>query len=378
MAYNASLPIRSSTRSPKRTLFTPDVLPQFLASGWLLTLDAQRVLVGWGEWTHASQPALGSAACYLYLPDFYRESAQPWRFTTAWDVLDRDVFASHVLAGVDGNVNGNIDALHLGLQWLEPSIEEFQTTSWLEIQKGFSERGLRKAVPVVFARTRGRVSIESVLKRLVTQPPQLFPYGFWGEQEGMIGATPEILFAVGQNPDNLQTMALAGTRGKGDRAAELLLSDAKERHEHQLVVDDIKEQLARVGDVRCGETGVLELPSLFHLHTPIEAKLHKRLSLLDLVECLHPTPALGVSPRSLGFLEMKLWDLPQRRGRFGAPFAAVWPEGMHALVAIRNVEWSGEEIRIGSGCGIVPESRLEREWKELALKRESVKRMLGL
>lgn len=344
-----------------------------------MTLDAQRVLIGWGEWSQTSDPETGSDTCYLYLPDFYRESAQPWRFTTAWDVLNRDVFASHVLAGVSGNVNGNIDANDQGFQWLEPSIEEFQATVWREIQKGFSERGLRKAVPVVFARSRGRVSIEAVLKRLVAQPPQLLPYGFWGESEGMIGATPEILFAAGQDSAKIKTMALAGTRGKDDvRASELLFTDAKERHEHQLVIDDIREQLSRVGDVKVGETQVLEFPSLFHLHTPIWAELSKKLTLMDLIECLHPTPALGVSPRQLGFPEMKLWDDPKKRGRFGAPFAAVWPEGMQALVAIRNLEWNGDEIRIGSGCGIVPESQLEREWKELALKRESVKRMLGI
>lgn len=344
-----------------------------------MALDAQRVLIGWGEWNYTFHPESGADACYLYIPDFYRESEQPWRFTTAWDLLDRDVFASHVLSGVSGNVNANIDAHNQGFQWLEPSLEEFQANSWREIQKGFTERGLRKAVPVVFAHSRGRISIEAVLRRLVAQPPQLLPYGFWGSHEGMIGATPEILFAVGQDPAFIKTMALAGTRGKDDvRAAELLYSDAKERHEHQLVIDDIREQLSRIGEVSVGETEVLEFPSLFHLHTPIWAKARKKLSLVDLIECLHPTPALGISPRSLGFSEMKIWDHPQNRGRFGAPFAAVWPEGMQALVAIRNIEWNGEEIRIGSGCGIVPESQLEREWKELALKRESVKRMFGV
>jgi isochorismate synthase EntC len=48
------------------------------------------------------------------------------------------------------------------------------------------------------------------------------------------------------------------------------------------------------------------------------------------------------------------------------------------LVAIRNIQWQDEKIRLGSGCGIVKSSQIEREWQELKLKRESVKRMLSI
>lgn len=372
---NATEPTSNSMASAKRTQFTAEALGEFFKSGWVLTLDAQRVLVGWGEWSLSDKPSTDPETCWLYTPDFYRELAKPWRFTRAWDVLDRQHFATHVLAGVTRNVNAN----EQGFQWLEPVLGELEERSWREIQKGFSERGLRKAVPVVFARAQGRVSIESILKRLVAEPPQLMPYGFWDGEEGVIGATPEVLFAAGQDFNAIETMALAGTRAKDDGLAPFqLMADAKERYEHQLVVDDLKEQLSRLGDVVIGPTQVMELPSLYHLHTRVQARPKKKFTPLDMIECLHPTPALGVAPRRLGFSEMRRWDDPHRRRRFGAPFAAVWPEGMHCVVAIRNIEWNGSHIQLGSGCGVVPESVLEREWKELKLKRDSVRRMLGV
>ena len=95
---------------------------------------------------------------------------------------------------------------------------------------------------------------------------------------------------------------------------------------------------------------------------------------------LHPTPALGVSPRKLGFDEIARWDDVTLRGRYGAPFGVLLPgtEGMRCFVAIRGVQWQDGSVLLGSGCGVVSESVLEREWKELELKRASVKRILAL
>ena len=55
-----------------------------------------------------------------------------------------------------------------------------------------------------------------------------------------------------------------------------------------------------------------------------------------------------------------------------------WNGHMHAVVAIRGVSWSGNEVSLATGCGIVAGSELEREWRELALKRHWVRQSLGL
>jgi len=49
-----------------------------------------------------------------------------------------------------------------------------------------------------------------------------------------------------------------------------------------------------------------------------------------------------------------------------------------SLVAIRNIQWDKNKSYIGSGCGIVKKSELNKEWAELTLKRNSVKKYLGL
>jgi isochorismate synthase EntC len=382
-------------------------LPEFLNNGWFISLgpgpsgprsrssatDAgdfdtfhnDRILVGWGAWREAEQPDGQADTCSLYAPDFYLSGLRkPWRYTPSWDLVDRNQFARTVLTAVGVNVNGKDQ----GFQWVEPARVQFDE-SFRSIRDGMESRGLLKGVPVVFATARGKLDSERkqrILESIFSRHSKPFAYGFWQSgslEEGMIGVTPEVLFTQ-NSPLTLETMALAGTRAKQNayEPRELLLHDPKERKEHQFVVDDLSEVLSGIGKVAVGSTGLVELPTLFHLKTRIEAELGKEFTFEEIVHFLHPTPALGLAPRALGFSEMLNWDDPAARWRFGAPFGVSYREGAeekrHCVVAIRNIQWQDEELRLGSGCGIVAESNPDREWQELELKRNLVKRMLGV
>jgi menaquinone-specific isochorismate synthase len=174
-------------------------------------------------------------------------------------------------------------------------------------------------------------------------------------------------------------MALAGTRPV-TRSHELL-SDAKELREHRLVVDDIARRLAPFGNVEIGALGVMRLPGIAHLITPIFfiESGDEPMSFSEMVRRLHPTAALGVSPRNdAGERWLREADRDVHRRWFGAPFGYEDDRLSIALVGIRNLEWNGREVRIGSGAGIIAESVLELEIDELRQKREQVKALFGL
>jgi menaquinone-specific isochorismate synthase len=42
------------------------------------------------------------------------------------------------------------------------------------------------------------------------------------------------------------------------------------------------------------------------------------------------------------------------------------------------VVWQGGQVLLPSGCGVIDESRLVNEWRELRLKRNSVKQVFGI
>ena len=125
----------------------------------------------------------------------------------------------------------------------------------------------------------------------------------------------------------------------------------------------------------------MDLGSIVHFLTRLRVHLHEEATDLNaLVGQLHPTPALGACPRGKGALE----DLVGYRNRlgvpqnFGAPFGVLHDGTFEVFVAIRNLSWDGRDVFLPSGVGLVEGSRFDREWRELALKRNSVKSLLGV
>lgn len=265
------------------------------------------------------------------------------------------------------------------LSWKEPARADFDG-AFARVQNLISQGQIDKAVPVVFARASGEVGAARKARWLLEAlgaPEVLWPYGFWTADEGVLGVTPETLFRV--EGRRLTTMALAGTLAKSDGSAEDLRRSQKDQHEHRLVVEDVRAQLGSFGHVRVAATEILELPKLWHLKTEIAVELDERAECEALVRRLHPTAALGVYPRQFGWRWMR--ELPGQTGRarYGAPLTfELGDERALSLVAIRNVQWSGGELSLGSGCGLVKDSRLEAEWIELERKRQSVLHALGM
>ena len=89
------------------------------------------------------------------------------------------------------------------------------------------------------------------------------------------GASPELLAAV--QGKQLSTMALAGSISRGisqdeDRdLGQKLMRSAKDRHEHQIVVEKMRQRLAPMSEsLDLAPLELLKLSNIQHLHTPIQ------------------------------------------------------------------------------------------------------------
>ena len=89
-----------------------------------------------------------------------------------------------------------------------------------------------------------------------------------------------------------------------------------------------------------------------------------------MIRRLHPTAALGVWPRTeAGERWLREADRGVKRRTFGAPFGLEREDhSALAVVGIRNLQLSGDRVRVGAGAGLLSESRLQREFDELALR----------
>jgi menaquinone-specific isochorismate synthase len=186
------------------------------------------------------------------------------------------------------------------------------------------------------------------------------------------GAPPECL--VRRDGRTVSTEALAGSAARGgtpeedaEFAASLIRSE-KIQHEQSLVVDAIREQLSGVAAVDVGERSVRKLATIQHLQTPIEAQLHRDEHVLDLVEALHPTPAVGGVPPATARSVIRETE-PFERGWYAAPVGWFDAAGDgEFVVAIRSAVANGTRATLFGGNGIVADSDPEAEWEEVQLK----------
>ena len=192
----------------------------------------------------------------------------------------------------------------------------------------------------------------------------------------LLGASPERLLTVRQG--QLRSDALAGTAGSDDSGSTLLAS-AKDRHEHELVIDTISTVLSQLGlrPRRPRHPRVARHGHLLHLHTPITAAIGHHHP-LALAEALHPTPAVAGLPRRQALHWLRALE-PFERGHYAAPIGWIDSEGDADLrVAIRCGVVRGHQLELCAGAGLVRGSDLTREAREVGLKLRVLQDQLNL
>jgi menaquinone-specific isochorismate synthase len=149
-----------------------------------------------------------------------------------------------------------------------------------------------------------------------------------------------------------------------------LLSDEKELREHRHVIASIERRLAPLGLQldHANRPGLKRLANVQHLHTPVSAVLPAGVRLLDVLARLHPTPAVGGTPRAAACAQIReLEGFP--RGLYAGPVG--WIDhrgGGEFFVGIRSALIDGARARVYAGGGIVAGSVPEREFAETELK----------
>jgi menaquinone-specific isochorismate synthase len=195
--------------------------------------------------------------------------------------------------------------------------------------------------------------------------------------DGFIGASPELL--VSRHDDIVRSHPLAGTAPRvGDpdtdaRLAAELLASTKNQIEHRVVIDMVHDTLLKW----CSyldwepEPSLVKVANVQHLGTLIEGRLSLPApDVLELVEALCPTPALGGHPRDTA---LALLDEVEglERGPYGGAVGWVDRRGNGTwAVAIRCALLSDDRrsARLFAGGGIVADSEPNSELAETQAK----------
>lgn len=227
-------------------------------------------------------------------------------------------------------------------------------------------------------------SVFTTLRTLRQQYPDCHVFSVSDGAGGtFLGASPERLLSLHHH--RLITDALAGSAPRGDTPkadtalANTLLHSPKERQEHQFVVEFLLNRLTRLGlkpSYRPTPT-LLKLSNIQHLHTPIRTLVPRQIHPLQLVEALHPTPAVAGVPSQVACQHILAHE-PFDRGLYAAPLGWVNAQGSSEfIVGIRSALVHGRQARLYAGAGIVAASDPDQELAEVQLKLRVLGEALG-
>ena len=329
---------------------------------FLVSEDGLQVTLGKGGITDILDNFPDVSVPIFYLKDFYTESFLaycPLSFVT--------ISKANMLSWLDG-----ISEAHSPISPVSNDDDLYEKDFFL-LKNSFNDQ-LEKVV-LISRETYMSFEGEHTLKRLLKKALHFgtgTPYGFWDKNYGMIGSTPERLVDVKKS--TLSTFALAGTARLG--MEKELLSSAKDRHEHELVIKDILEKLKIfTTSVKVDETKTHPFKSIVHLKTDITAEVKSDIKYDELINALSPTAALGGYPKvtALKFLQGSNYGRKYSRF-FGSAFGVVSDQEAHFVVAIRNVQWQDKHLFIESGGGVVAESDFQKELEEIHLKRDTIRK----
>jgi menaquinone-specific isochorismate synthase len=238
---------------------------------------------------------------------------------------------------------------------------------------------LQKAVIAreVLVRCNTPIDVHAVLLRLRASFGSSYRYSI----DGFIGASPELLVRVDGN--TVESHPLAGTAPRtGDpatdaRVAAELIASTKNQVEHRAVIDMVHDTLLPW----CSfldwepEPSIVAVANVQHLGSRVEGHLSDpRPNVLDLVQALSPTPALGGAPRAEALALIAAVE-GFERGRYGGAVGWVDAAGNGTwAVAIRCAELSADRrtARLVAGGGIVAESEPLAELAETQAKLQAM------
>jgi isochorismate synthase len=206
---------------------------------------------------------------------------------------------------------------------------------------------------------------EAQIVRWQAQFPEAFVFCFNHPKWGLwMGATPELLLY--SHDGEVQTMALAGSKKIDDPSSWT----TKELQEHQVVVDMIQNTLHQSGVENIIVSGRKDEPYKNVKHLMTEMKGTYSGSWNQLINALHPTPALCGWPKS----KAQNW-LSQNEGYhrdlYGGVLNIFVNDQAWAIVLLRCCQWQSNKTLGYVGGGVMQESLPQSEWLETEWKRQA-------
>jgi para-aminobenzoate synthetase/4-amino-4-deoxychorismate lyase len=196
-----------------------------------------------------------------------------------------------------------------------------------------------------------------------------------GERQ-LLSLSPELFVTL--DGDRLACRPMKGTAPRGDTSEEdrtlaaMLAQDDKQRAENLMIVDLMRNDLARVatpGSVAVPALYTVETyPTIHQMTSSIAASLAPGRDAIDVIEALFPCGSITGAPKTRAMQVIADVEGAPRGAYCGAVGRLDADGGAAFNVAIRTITVATDRATIGLGSGIVADSRADAEWAEALAK----------
>jgi para-aminobenzoate synthetase component 1 len=218
------------------------------------------------------------------------------------------------------------------------------------------------------------------------------PHAIWlaranGALDYLVGNSPE-RFLRTDGCGGVETRPIKGTRPRGADAAadrrlrEELVTAAKERAEHVMIVDLERNDLGQVcvpGSIAVdGVARVVELPTVFHLVTTVRGRLRPEIGLAELLRATFPGGSITGAPKRRAMEIIEELE-PVRRGPYTGATGWFGAAGdLDLAIAIRTATVRAGRLTLSVGGGIVADSDPVAELAETEAKARAFRELCRL
>ncbi len=201
----------------------------------------------------------------------------------------------------------------------------------------------------------------------------------------LVGSSPEVMVRL--RGDTITSLPIAGTRPRGEsdeedgKFAEDLMSDAKERAEHLMLLDLARNDVGRVsrpGTVKVkSREEVRKYSHVMHIVSSVEGRIRPGLTNLDVLKSCFPAGTVSGAPKVRA---MEIID--ELEGMCRGPYAGAvgylsFNGDIDTGIAIRTIFIRDREYYVQAGAGIVWDSVPESELREIDSKLKALSAALG-
>ena len=245
-----------------------------------------------------------------------------------------------------------------------------------------------------FYTTNAVINPVEVYLKLSKVSPNPFSALYRMNDQWLICASPERYIKKTGNNILSQPIKGTSTRIKNNEfkdgiSRQDLFNSAKDRSENVMVVDLVRNDLAKIceeGSVKVDELyGIYSFPQVHQMISTVSGTLKNKMSFAEIIRATFPMGSMTGAPKKRVMELIEEYELT-KRGIFSGAVGYINPEGdlptgqagFDFNVVIRSILYnaSAKYLSLPAGSGITFYSDPEKEWEECLMKAEAMKNVL--